>query len=68
MVVDSDRERLFRDVLSNNVLVERAPNFCRLRHPDAGRLAPRIFIELLIEDAFANVDATVADINARPGN
>jgi hypothetical protein len=49
-------------------LIERAPDFRRFWDTDVGRLALRILIELLIEDTFANVNAAVADINARSGN
>jgi hypothetical protein len=31
-------------------------------------LTPGVFVELLIEDALANVDTTVADVNTGPGN
>ena len=68
MIMYRDRKRFLRDLLPNHVLVERAPDFGRLWYADIRRLTLRILIELLIEDAFANVNATVAYINARPGD
>jgi hypothetical protein len=38
---------------------------CRLRDPNIRRLTPGVFVELLIENAFANVDAAVANVNTR---
>ena len=68
MIMDSDRERFLRGVLTDYVLIKRAPDIYRLRNADRRRLPPRIFIQLFIEDAFANIDATVANINARTGD
>src|SRR5689334_17131792 len=68
MVVDRDRERLLRDVLADYILVERTADFRRFRHPHGRGLAPRVFVQLLIEDTLANVDATVADVDTRPGD
>jgi hypothetical protein len=49
-------------------LIESFPNLCRLRHPNIRRLTPGVFVELLVENTFANVDAAVADVNARACN
>src|SRR5437867_3208347 len=68
MVVHRHRKRLFGDLLPNHILVERAPDFCRLRHAKVGGLAPGVLVQLFIEDAFANVYATVADIDSGPGD
>ena len=65
MVVHRHRKRLFGDLLPDHILVERAPDFCRLRHANVGGLAPGVLVELFIEDVFANVYATVADIDSR---
>src|SRR5262249_14292591 len=68
MVMDRHRERLLGNVLANYILIERVPDFCRLWHPNIGRLAPGVLIEFLVEDAFTNVYATVANINAQAGD
>ena len=68
MIVNRDRKRLLGDVLADDILIERAPDFRRLRHTNIGRLTARVLVEFLIEDAFADVDATVANINAGPGD
>ena len=65
MVVDCHRERLFGDVLADHVLIQSAPDFCRFRHTDVRGLTPSVLAELLVENALANVDAAIADINAR---
>src|SRR5713101_3077473 len=68
MVVYRHRKSLLGDLLADHILVERAPNFCRLGDANVRRLAPSVLIELFIEDAFANVYAAVANINARPSD
>ena len=68
MIVHCHGKRLFRDVLANHIFIQRAPDFCWLRHANIRRLTPGIFVEFLIEDAFANVDATIADVDAWPGD
>src|SRR6516225_10145605 len=68
MIVHSHRKRLLGEVLTDYVLIQRAPDFRGLRHANIRRLAPGVFVEFLIEDALANVYAAVADVNARPGN
>ena len=68
MIVHRHRKRLFGDVLANYILIQCAPDFYRLRHANIRRLTPGVFVEFLIEDALANVDAAIADINARPGD
>src|SRR5881397_895237 len=40
----------------------------RFRNPNVGRLPSRVLVQFLVENAFADVDATVADINARAGD
>src|SRR5439155_4451124 len=66
--MDCHGQRLFSDVLANHILIERAPDFCRFGYADIGGLTPSVLIELLIENALANVDAAIADINAAPGD
>ena len=68
MIVDRDRERLLRDVLADHILVERAPNLRRLRNANGRRLPARVFVQFLVEDAFADVDATVANVDAGTGD
>src|SRR5438876_10081627 len=65
MIVHRHRKCLLGDVLSDHILIKSFPNLYRLRHADVRRLTPGVFVELFIENAFANVDATVADINTR---
>jgi len=68
MVVDCHRQCLFGDLLADNILIERPPDLCRFRDSNVRGLTPSIFVELFIEDALANVDAAIADVNARPGD
>ena len=68
MVVDRDRKGFLRDVLSDDVLVEGSANFSRLGDPNSRRLPPGVFVQLLIEDAFADIDATVANIDPGTGD
>ena|SRR5438128_1532405 len=65
MIVDSYRERLFCNVLTNHILIQCAPDFHRFGHANIRGLTAGVFVEFLVEDALANVDATVADINSR---
>src|SRR5262249_24301014 len=62
------RKCLFGDVLPDHVLIKSFSNLCRLWHPNVRRLTPGVFVELFIENAFANVDAAVANVNARAGD
>ena len=68
MIVHRDGERLLGDVLADDVLVERAADFDRLRHANGRRLPARFLVQFLIENAFADVDAAVANVNAGPGD
>ena len=67
MIVNRDRERLFGDVLADDILIERTPDFRRLGHPNVDDCR-RIFVQFLVEDAFADVDAAVANVDARAGD
>src|SRR4029079_10479550 len=64
MVVHRNRKSLLRAVLPDHILVESFSNLCRLRHPNIRGLTPGVFVELLIQNTFANVDAAIANINA----
>src|ERR1700756_2157549 len=63
MIVHRHRKCLLGDLLPDHVLIKSFPNLCRLRDPNIRRLTPGVFVELLIENAFANVDAAVANVN-----
>ena len=68
MIVHRDRKRLLCDFLADHILIEGAPDLHRFGHPDIGGLTACVFVELLVENALADVDAAVADIDARAGN
>src|SRR6266480_4008466 len=65
MIVHRHRKCLLGDVLPDHVLIKSLPNLCRLRYADVRRLTPGVFVELFIKNAFANVDAAVANVNTR---
>src|SRR5215475_10305045 len=65
MIVQRHRKCLLGDVLPNHILIESFPNLCWLRYANVRRLTPGVFVELLVENAFANVDAAIANINPR---
>src|SRR5207237_7990711 len=67
MFVDRDRKGFLRDVLSDDVLVEGSANFSRLGDPNSRRLPSGVFVQFLVEDAFAGIDATVANIDPWTG-
>src|ERR1022692_4720763 len=67
MVVNCDRQRLFGDVLADHILIERTPDFDGFRNADGRRLTARILVELFVENALADINATVADVDARTG-
>jgi hypothetical protein len=66
VVVDRDRERPLRRLLTNDVLVEDVVDLDRLRQ--ALELEARGRRQLLVDDLVAEVDAFVADVNARSGD
>jgi len=68
MVVDRDRKGFLRDVLPNDILVEGSANFRRFGDPNSRRLPPGVFVQFLVEDAFADIDATVANIDPGTGD
>ena len=68
MVVDGDRKGLLRDVLPDDILVEGSPDFRRFRDPNSRRLPPGVFVQFLVEDAFADIDATVANVDPGTGD
>src|SRR6266404_1096701 len=68
MIVDRHRKRFLGDILADDVLIEQSADLHRLRHTNGGRLASRVFVEFFVEDALADVDAAVANVNARAGD
>ena len=68
MIVHRHRKRLFGGVLPNHILIKSFANLCRLGDSDVRGLTTGILIELFIQNAFANIDAAVANINSRTGD
>ena len=68
MIVHRHGKRLLGAVLSDHVFIKSCPNLCRLWDPNIRRLTPGVFVELFIENAFADVDAAVANLNAGAGD
>ena len=66
MVVNRDRKGFLRDVLPDDILVEGSADFRRFGDPNGRRLPPGVFVQFLVEDAFADIDATVANIDPGP--
>ena len=68
MVMNRDRQRLLGDVLADHILIERTPDFDGFRNTNGRRLPACILVELFVENALADVDAAIADINAGTGD
>ena len=68
MIVDGDGEDLLGLLLADNVLIELAHDFRGLGHANRGLLFARFVVEFLIKNPFADGDATVANIDAGPGD
>ena len=66
VVVDGDRQRALRGLLSDDVLVQDRVDLLRLGK--ALELEGRGRGELLVDDLVAEIDALVADVDARPGD
>ena len=66
VVVDGDREGLLGLVLTDDVAVEEVVDLARLRQLVEAELAG--LGELLLDDLVAQVDALVADVDARAGD
>jgi hypothetical protein len=66
VVVDGDGERPLGGLLADDVLLEDGVDLLRLRQVlelEAGRSG-----QLLVDDLVAEIDALVADVDARPGD
>ena len=68
VIVNRDRENLLGFLLPDDMLIELTHDFGGLGHANARLLLSRFIVEFLVEDPFANGDAAVADIDARPGD
>jgi hypothetical protein len=71
VIMNRNGDGSFGAFLADDVLIELALNFRRFGDVEARGAAafPVVLVgEFLIEDAFANDDATVADVNAGTGN
>jgi hypothetical protein len=68
VIVDRDTKDLLRAFLADDELIELPPNFDRLRHAQRRALPAHVITQFLVEDAFADVDARVADVHARAGD
>jgi len=66
VVVDRDRERPLRPVLTDDVLVEDVVDLRRLR--EVLELKRRGGGQLLVDDLVAEIDALIADVNAGSGD
>src|SRR5690606_14571673 len=68
MVVDGDCERLFRSVLTDDVLVEEPGDLARLVEREIARLCGLMFGKALFNDLVAQRNALIADVNLRACN
>jgi hypothetical protein len=66
VVVDGDRERALRFLLADDVVVEDAVDVLRARQVLEVEL--RRSGELLVDDLVAEINALVADVDARTGD
>ena len=68
VVVHRHRERPFGQLLADDEMIEFALDVGRLGHAHAGAFFLRLVLEFLVEDAFAEADAAVADVDAGAGD
>jgi hypothetical protein len=68
VVVDGDRESLLRGLLPDDVLLEEGEDLLRLRQVELARGLLARFGETLLDDLVAELDALVADVDARPSD
>ena len=68
MIVHRDGERLLGKVLPDDVFVHLALDVDRLDQRHLGVGTAGFLLRFLVEDVFADRNATVADVDARPGD
>src|SRR5580700_4433080 len=68
MVINRHRERLLRALLSDNVLIENVVDLFGLGDVAKAQVLVDVFVELFFDDLVAELDALVANINARARN
>src|SRR5215469_10597608 len=68
MVVHGDRERFLRAVLADDVLVQDVVDLFRLRDIAKPEILIDVLVELFFDDLVAELDALVADVDARSGD
>ena len=64
MVVHGHRKHLFGAVLTDDMLVQRTADLHRLGHAQGVGLFAFLLAQFFVEDAFAHIDAAVADVDA----
>jgi hypothetical protein len=65
-VVNRNRKHIFRCLLAHEYIVELSPDFSRFLTTQTSGLAPGVRVQFLVENAFANVDAIVANVTPGP--
>ena len=67
VVVDGDRERFLRSVLTDDILVQDRLDLRWLRNLE-GSVLLAVFVLFLGDDVIAQADALIADVDSRPGD
>ena len=65
VIVHRNREDLLGFLLADDMLVEFTHDLRGLGHADGGLLLPRLVVEFLVENPFADGDAAIANVDAR---
>ena len=68
VVVDRDRQRLLRALLTDHVLVEDVIDLFGLRDVPKPEILVDVLVELFFDDLVAELDALVADVDAGAGD
>ena len=68
VVVNGDGKNFFRVVLTDDIVVEFSEKLLGLGNREVGWGDLLLFVEFFFEDAFANVDAPVADVDTGTGD
>ena len=66
--MNGDGENLLGLVLADDMVVEFPHDVGGFRHADGGLLLAGLIRQFLVEDAFADGDATVANVNTGTGD